>query len=201
MAYARALTERERTILTRRLRLLEKPDTCKAIGLDLGLSAARVREIEIEAVHKLAALRRLVREREKAGDGFPVSDRVRQDFRDFREALDDNDVMEASWRADEGDEAIDAFRMLSKSLVGILSERTGAWSVLSHHGETSRLVAELAKLLDSFGGPGRCRMCHTNAARARYRAHALRDWIEKQGVARGAGTAHADRTAPVGGSV
>jgi RNA polymerase sigma-32 factor len=49
------LTDRERHIITRR-RLNEYPDTLEEIGFDLGITRERVRQIEIEAVAKMAAL-------------------------------------------------------------------------------------------------------------------------------------------------
>lgn len=49
------LTDRERHIIARR-RLSEHPDTLEEIGFDLGITRERVRQIEIEAVGKMAAI-------------------------------------------------------------------------------------------------------------------------------------------------
>jgi RNA polymerase sigma-32 factor len=58
------LTDRERHIISRR-RLTEYPDTLEEIGLDLGITRERVRQIEAEALDKMAATLRLLSEDQK----------------------------------------------------------------------------------------------------------------------------------------
>ena len=54
-----ALPERERRILELRFGFEGDPWTLEAIGAELGLTRERVRQLEAQALHRLAALRDL----------------------------------------------------------------------------------------------------------------------------------------------